>query len=57
MVVAQDRASAAGTHRVLWSGLTAQGTRVPAGAYLVRVTARSEGGGEQTALCGVRLAR
>jgi hypothetical protein len=55
--VARERTVEAGTNRIVWSGLTARGTRAPAGSYLVRVTARGQEGGEARALCRVRLDR
>jgi hypothetical protein len=53
--VLQDRATAAGLQRVVWSGQTANGTRAPGGRYLIRVTARSEGGRQSSALTSVLL--
>ena len=45
-----NRPLAAGTRTLLWSGRSDSGLMAPPGRYLVRVTARDEGGGEATAL-------
>lgn len=55
--VARERGSGAGPQRLLWSGRSDSGTCVPAGAYLVRLTARNEAGQQATALMGVRISR
>jgi len=47
----------AGLQRVPWSGLTAAGTAAPAGTYLVRITARGDGGGESGGLARLSLGR
>lgn len=44
--VAVDKACAAGQNTVVWSGVDERGTRVPAGLYVVQVTARSPDTGE-----------
>jgi hypothetical protein len=48
---------AAGVHTLSWNGRNAAGTRVPAGTYLVQVTANAAGGGSATGLCSVTLQR
>ena len=47
----------AGLNRLSWGGLSTSGTRVPAGHYLVRVTARGTGGGQASSLASLRLVR
>ncbi len=44
--VAVDKACAAGQNTVVWSGVDERGMRVPAGLYVVQVTARSPDTGE-----------
>ena len=44
--VAADRDCPAGQNTLVWDGADERGTRVPAGRYLVRVTARSPETGE-----------
>jgi subtilisin family serine protease len=48
---------AAGVNTLTWDGRSGAGTPVPAGQYLVRVTARSEDGTVATALRAMRVAR
>jgi hypothetical protein len=55
--VIRGQAADAGTQRVIWSGQTPQGTRVPSGSYLVRVTARNSDGEQAQALTMVRVER
>jgi len=50
-------AASAGLQHMLWSGLTARGTAAPAGAYLVRVTARCAGGRENACLAPLAFRR
>lgn len=45
----------AGTQRMLWNGRSASGTRVPAGRYLVRLSARQAGGEQASAICPLLL--
>jgi parallel beta-helix repeat protein len=52
---AQDLA--AGVSTMLWNGRSALGTKVPAGRYMVRVTARTQNGGQAQALVALELAR
>jgi hypothetical protein len=52
---AQDLA--AGVSAMRWDGRSALGTRVPAGRYLVRVTARTPDGGQAQALVALELRR
>ncbi len=54
---ALDRASTAGTQRVVWSGQADCGTRAPSGRYLVRVTARDDAGGQAQSLCSLTWGR
>ncbi len=54
--VARDRAADVGLQRLVWSGRADTGLRVPAGPYLVEITARSAGGSQARALTTVRLA-
>ncbi|MEI6503507.1 MAG: FlgD immunoglobulin-like domain containing protein, partial [Armatimonadota bacterium] len=46
-----------GLSTLLWNGRSKSGATAPAGSYLVRVTARSEGGGQSQALAGLSLVR
>lgn len=55
-VVVGDMQSA-GTQRVLWDGMSAQGTRAPAGMYVVVVKARAANGQQTQAIGTMRLAR
>jgi hypothetical protein len=48
---------AGGTQRVAWDGRTHTGTTVPAGAYVIRITARGASGQEATSLTALRLTR
>jgi flagellar hook assembly protein FlgD len=47
----------AGAHSEAWSGLSASGARVPAGAYLCEIVAKTEGGQNASAVAAVRLGR
>jgi hypothetical protein len=53
--VIRDQAAAAGLQRTLWSGCAENGLRVPAGAYVVEVAARSADGGQARVLTTLRL--
>jgi hypothetical protein len=53
--VVRDRDTPGGLQRTLWSGSADNGLRVPAGAYMVEIAARSEDGGQGRALTTVRL--
>ena len=55
--VARDAASDAGTQRILWHGRADRGTRVPAGRYLVRITARNAAGEQTQALAALTVGR
>ncbi len=48
--VVSDRAADVGTSTVLWNGMSGNGTAVPAGVYVVQVTARSADTGESTSV-------
>jgi hypothetical protein len=48
---------AAGVSTMLWDGRSALGTKAPAGQYLVRVTARTQDGGQAQALVALELRR
>jgi len=57
-VAAADKLSAAGVNTLVWDGRNARGARVPAGRYLLRVSARSPLNGEQSSVvCSFQLAR
>ncbi|GEM_PF-6505432 len=45
--LAQNRAAVEGQNTLMWNGLSEAGTAVPAGTYIVQVTARSPETGEQ----------
>ena len=47
----------AGTSVMLWDGRGSTGTQVPAGTYLVRITARSDDGVVTSALRNLRVGR
>jgi hypothetical protein len=51
----RDQAATAGLQRTLWNGCADDGLRVPAGAYVVEVAARSADGGQARALTTLRL--
>jgi flagellar hook assembly protein FlgD len=48
---------AAGTTTLLWSGRSAQGTLVPSGTYLLRVTAHGADGSQASVLANCNLRR
>ena len=52
-----DQATAAGTHRLLWNAMGDNGLPVPAGRYLIEVTARAADGSASRALATVMLGR
>jgi len=51
------RPGAAGLNRLTWSGLSAAGTSVPSGTYLVRIVAHSASGAQSSALTTLSLRR
>ena len=48
--LAEDRAAVSGQNTLVWNGLSNAGTAVPAGTYIVQVTARSPETGEQASV-------
>lgn len=52
-----EQSCGAGTTTLLWNGRAAQGTLVPGGTYLLRVTARAANGAQASALASCRLRR
>ncbi len=55
--IVEDRNQDAGSRRVLWDGRSRSGSPVPAGTYIVRITARSESGQRVSAIRTLRLGR
>jgi hypothetical protein len=55
--VCRDRSADAGVQRVYWSGVSDQGTALPAGVYLVRIIARGEEGQQVSAVARLVLTR
>ena len=53
--LAADKPLEAGLQTLLWDRRAGNGLSVPAGLYLVRVTARAEDGGQSTGLATVAL--
>jgi nitrous oxidase accessory protein NosD len=53
----RPRTADAGLSRLTWNGMSATGTRVPGGVYLVRVTARTASGEQTSALATLQLGR
>jgi len=53
--IVADRLSEAGLQTLLWDRRAGTGLPVPAGVYLIRVTARTADGGHSTALATVAL--
>ena len=51
------RPGEAGLNRVVWNGISAQGTPVASGVYLVRLTAHDRSGAQASGLARVRLER
>ncbi len=56
-VIVQDRPMPAGSTTVAWNGRSQNGLAVPSGAYLVRITARTEDGGETSRITPLLLRR
>ena len=56
-VIVQDRAMHPGSTTVAWNGRSQNGLAVPAGAYLVRIIARTENGTEASRIAPVLLRR
>jgi subtilisin family serine protease len=52
-----ERAQSAGPQQVTWDGRNAAGSNVPAGTYLIRVTARSDDGQQVSAIRSLQLGR
>lgn len=52
-----ERAQTAGPQQLTWDGRNNAGSAVPAGAYLVRITARSESGQQVSAVRSLQLGR
>jgi flagellar hook assembly protein FlgD len=50
-----DRPTSAGLQRVLWTGLSQQGTAAPAGRYLVRISAAAPSGELRSAVAPLTL--
>jgi len=48
--IVSGNASDVGTSTVLWNGLSARGTAVPSGMYVIQVTARSDESGESASV-------
>lgn len=46
-----------GLSTLLWNGRSTSGTKAPSGRYLVRVTAKGDGGNQTQALAGLSLSR
>jgi hypothetical protein len=53
--VIADRQYEAGTHSLVWNGHSSRGLAVPAGTYLIRVTAHAEDGAQSSRVCAVRV--
>jgi len=56
-VIVVDRVMLPGTTTVAWNGRSQAGLAVPAGTYLVRITARDASGNAVTALQPLRVTR
>ncbi len=56
-VVTTDRAMSEGVASLSWNGRNAAGARVPAGVYLVRLSALSDDGGRSQAIATLNLTR
>jgi hypothetical protein len=56
-VVTTDRAMSEGVQSLTWDGRNAAGARVPAGVYLVRLSALSDDGGRSQAIATLNLTR
>jgi flagellar hook assembly protein FlgD len=57
IAVLPEQELAAGVSTLRWNGRSALGTRVPAGRYTVRLTARSAQGGQAQVLVALALTR
>jgi hypothetical protein len=57
IAVLTPRQLEAGVQSLLWNGRSTTGTRVPAGQYLLNVTARGKDGSQSQALAGLSLGR
>jgi thermitase len=55
--VIEAREQAAGSQQILWDGRNQSGSPVPAGTYIVRITARSESGQRVSAIRSLQLNR
>ena len=55
--IAQGRAVTRGVNQLLWDGKNAQGVSVPAGAYVLKLTATDESGRQATAAMPITLVR
>ena len=55
--IVADRAQQAGPQQVTWDGRNASGSSVPAGTYIIRVTARSDDGQQVSAIRSLQLGR
>ena len=55
--VCSDRVAPAGANTVLWNARSATGTMVPAGRYLIRVTARSDNGQQAQSIVPLAIGR
>jgi len=53
----ENLAGTRGANSVLWDARNEQGTRAPAGIYLVRVTSRATDGGVNSATTMLRVGR
>jgi flagellar hook assembly protein FlgD len=55
--IVQDRELQAGANTLLWDGRSTRGLAVPAGMYLIRLTARDAEGGQSRSIGSLRLTR
>jgi len=56
-IICSDRELDAGCSTLNVSGIGVHSTRLPSGRYLVRITARSEGGQQATRVCALQVGR
>ena len=56
-LITRDRPAEPGRQRLAWTGRSTDGTAAPAGAYVVRITARTVQGGQVAAVVALRLVR